>query len=106
MGGLLIILCTVVPTLVWGNLANAYVWIAVAAMVLFGLIGLADDALKVRRKMSLGLRPGQKILLQVLLAAAIGLVLVWMGLHGQFSLSLSFPFLKKWAPYLGWFYLP
>jgi phospho-N-acetylmuramoyl-pentapeptide-transferase len=40
MGGLLIIVSTLVPTLVWGNLGNIYVWVAVLSMVLFGLIGL------------------------------------------------------------------
>ncbi|OGD17039.1 MAG: phospho-N-acetylmuramoyl-pentapeptide-transferase [Candidatus Aminicenantes bacterium RBG_16_63_14] len=106
MGGILIIICTLLPTLVWGNLANVYVWVAVLSMVLFGLIGLVDDILKVRRKRSQGLRPGQKILLQALLAAAIGLVFLWMGARGDFNLSLSFPFLKQWVPFLGWFYLP
>jgi len=106
MGGILIILCTVVPTLLWGNLANIYVWVAVGSMVLFGLIGLVDDVLKVRRKQSLGLRPGQKMILQIALATAIGLVFIWMGSRGHFNLSLSFPFLKQWVPFLGWFYLP
>ncbi len=41
MGGLLIIICTLVPTLVWGNLANIYVWVAVLSMLLFGLGELA-----------------------------------------------------------------
>jgi phospho-N-acetylmuramoyl-pentapeptide-transferase len=106
MGGILIIICTVVPTLVWGNLANIYVWVAVLSMILFGLVGLIDDVLKVRKKQSLGLRPGQKIVLQVLLSTAIGLVFIWMGSRGEFNLSLSFPFLKQWIPRLGWFYLP
>jgi phospho-N-acetylmuramoyl-pentapeptide-transferase len=106
MGGILIILCTLVPTLLWGNLGNSYVWVAALSMVLFGLVGLVDDVLKVRRKQSLGLRPGQKMALQVGLAAAVGLVFIWMGSHGQFSLNLMFPFFKKWLPYLGWFYLP
>jgi phospho-N-acetylmuramoyl-pentapeptide-transferase len=106
MGGLLIILCTLVPTLLWGNLSNLYVWVAVLSMVLFGLVGLFDDVLKVRKKQSLGLRPGQKMALQIGLAALVGLVFIWMGLHGNFSLSLTFPFIKKWLPYLGWFYLP
>jgi phospho-N-acetylmuramoyl-pentapeptide-transferase len=106
MGGILIILCTLVPTLLWGNLSNAYVWVATLSMVLFGLVGLVDDVLKVRRKQSLGLRPGQKMALQIGLAAAVGLVFIWMGSHGQFSLNLMFPFFKKWLPYLGWFYLP
>jgi phospho-N-acetylmuramoyl-pentapeptide-transferase len=106
MGGILIILCTVAPTLLWGDLANTYVWVAVLAMVLFGLVGLYDDVLKVRRKQSLGLRPAQKIVLQIALAALIGLVFIWMGSRGQFDLRLSFPFFKQWLPTLGWFYLP
>ncbi|HPW17409.1 MAG TPA: phospho-N-acetylmuramoyl-pentapeptide-transferase [Candidatus Aminicenantes bacterium] len=106
MGGLIVILCTLAPTLLWGNLANAYVQVAMLSMVLFGLVGLADDVLKVRRKRSLGLRPGQKILLQLGLAALVGLIFIWMGSRGQFSLYLSFPFFKTWVPYLGWFYLP
>ncbi len=106
MGGLLIILATIVPTLLWGNLSNLYVWVAVLSMVLFGLVGLIDDVLKVRRKQSLGLRPGQKMALQLLVAAAVALIFVWLGSRGEFSLSLSFPFFKKWIPYLGWFYLP
>ena len=106
MGGLLIILCTLVPTLVWGNLGNVYVWVAALSMVLFGLVGLVDDVLKVRKRQSLGLRPGQKMALQVGLATAIGLVFVGMGLQGHFDLRLTFPFFKQWVPYLGWFYLP
>jgi phospho-N-acetylmuramoyl-pentapeptide-transferase len=106
MGGVLIILCTLVPTLLWGDLANTYIWVAVLSMALFGLIGLVDDVLKVRRKQSLGLRPGQKIALQIGLAAAIGLVFIWMGARGQFDLRLSFPFFKQWLPFLGWLYLP
>jgi phospho-N-acetylmuramoyl-pentapeptide-transferase len=106
MGGILIIICTLVPTLVWGKLDNLYVWVAVLSMVLFGLVGLIDDILKVRRKQSLGLRTGQKLLLQTLLAAAIGLAFIWMGSRGDFNLHLSFPFLKQWVPFLGWFYLP
>ena len=106
MGGLIIILCTVVPTLLWGNLGNAYVWVAMGSMILFGLVGLVDDVLKVRRKQSLGLRPWQKIALQIALAAAVGLVFIWMGSRGQFSLYLSFPFFKQWIPFLGWLYLP
>jgi len=106
MGGLLIILCTLVTTLLWGNLSNTYVWVAVLSMLLFGLVGLIDDVLKVRRKRSLGLRPGQKMALQIGLAAVVGLVFIWMGLNGDFSLRLTFPFFKQWLPFLGWFYLP
>ncbi len=48
MGGLLIILAAVVlPTLLWADLRNVFVWIAVTATVLFGAIGFADDYVKV-----------------------------------------------------------
>jgi phospho-N-acetylmuramoyl-pentapeptide-transferase len=106
MGGLLIILCTLVPALLWGDLTNTYVWVAILSMVFFGLVGLVDDVLKVRRKQSLGLRPWQKLALQVGLATVIGLVFIWMSSRGEFSLRLSFPFFKQWVPFLGWFYLP
>jgi phospho-N-acetylmuramoyl-pentapeptide-transferase len=106
MGGLIVILCTLIPTLLWGNLANIYVWVAVLSMVLFGLVGLIDDVLKVRRKQSLGLRPGQKMALQLGLATLVGLAFIWMASQNQFSLALSFPFFKKFVPFLGWFYLP
>jgi len=106
MGGLLIIISTIVPTLLWGNLGNTSVWIAMGTMISFGAVGFADDLIKVRRKRSQGLSARQKILLQVLLAAGLGLALVALGLSGRFDLRLHFPFLKQWAPTLGWFYLP
>jgi phospho-N-acetylmuramoyl-pentapeptide-transferase len=106
MGGLLIIAGTIVPTLLWGNFSDIYIWLACGAMLFFGAIGFADDALKVVRKRSLGLSSRQKLLLQFILAAALGLILVGLGFDKKFSLELSLPFVKSWMPYLGWFYLP
>jgi phospho-N-acetylmuramoyl-pentapeptide-transferase len=106
MGGLLIIGSTIIPTLLWGNLNNSYVWIGMATMISFGAVGFWDDHLKVKRRRSLGLKARNKILLQFVLAAGIGFALVYVGLTDGFSLRLSFPFFKKWLPYLGWFYLP
>ena len=106
MGGILIISSTLIPTLLWGNLGNSYVWCGLAAMLGFGAIGFWDDYLKVKKRRSLGLKGRKKILLQFILAAVIGLGLVYIGLTDGFSLRLSFPFFKTWVPYLGWFYLP
>ena len=111
MGGLLIIGTTLVTSLLWGNLSNVYVWIGMATMLFFGLIGFVDDLLKVRKKRSLGLGVFTKLGLQVLLAAAIGGVLLYLGLNNfgplrHFDLRLFPPFFKLWTPYLGWFYLP
>jgi phospho-N-acetylmuramoyl-pentapeptide-transferase len=106
MGGLLIIACTVIPTLLWCDFSNAYIWLAMASMVFFGLIGFLDDFLKISRKHSLGLTSRQKLLLQIILSAAFGYVLIRLGLAKQFGLEISFPFVKSWTAYLGWFYLP
>jgi len=106
MGGILIISSTIIPTLLWGNLKTTYIWIAMGTMLLFGLIGFFDDYLKIIKKKSSGLIIQRKLFLQILLSLAIGLVLVYLGLKGEFNLHLSFPFYKKWLPYLGWLYLP
>jgi phospho-N-acetylmuramoyl-pentapeptide-transferase len=106
MGGILIIGSTLIPTFLWGNLGNSYVWCGLAAMLAFGAVGFWDDYLKVKKRRSLGLKGRKKILLQFFLATVIGLVLVCIGLTDGFSLRLTFPFFKTWVPYLGWFYLP
>lgn len=106
MGGLMIIGATLVSTLLWGNLENIYVWLAMGGMLFFGGIGLADDFIKYRWRRSLGLTPRQKLALQFLVSGALALVLVLIGFRGQFSLNLTFPFFKEWTPYLGWLYLP
>jgi len=43
MGGLLVIGTTLVPALLWGDLGNIYVWLAMATMLTFGLVGWLDD---------------------------------------------------------------
>ena len=57
MGGLLILTAAVVPTLLWADLSNPYVWIAVLATCAFGAVGFADDYLKIVRRSHHGLRP-------------------------------------------------
>jgi phospho-N-acetylmuramoyl-pentapeptide-transferase len=104
MGGLLIIIAVVLPTLLWADLRNVFMWIAVGSVLLFGAIGFADDYLKVARRRNLGLRARTKFTLQVVIALALGLVLVWLSEEGLFSTTLSLPFFKNVTPDLGWFY--
>ena len=49
MGGLLIIGCTIIPTLLWANLSDVYLWIAIGTMLCFGLLGFWDDYLKIKK---------------------------------------------------------
>ncbi len=106
MGGIIIIGGTLITTLLWGNLSNIYVWLAMGTMVFFGAIGFWDDWLKVRKRRSKGLSVARKFMPQVVMAGVIGLAIVLLGLRGGFSLNLSLPFLKEWMPFLGWLYLP
>ncbi len=55
MGGLLIVIAIVVPTLLWADLSNRFVWIAVFSTCAFAAIGFTDDYTKVTRRRNLGL---------------------------------------------------
>ncbi|HSR51135.1 MAG TPA: phospho-N-acetylmuramoyl-pentapeptide-transferase [Acidobacteriota bacterium] len=100
MGGLLIIISILVPTLLWGDLTNIYVWIAMGALTLFGIVGFLDDYLKVVKKRSLGLKAGQKILLQLLISGAVAAALIILKYQGLYSTKLSVPFFKRFTPEL------
>jgi phospho-N-acetylmuramoyl-pentapeptide-transferase len=106
MGGLLILTASLVPTLLWADLTNAYVWIAVLTTAGFGAIGFADDYLKIVRRSHHGLRPRFKLGFQVLTAAAVGGVLLALRRRGLYNTRLVFPFFKRAVPELGWMYLP
>src|SRR5581483_54242 len=64
MGGVLIIISIVIPTLLWADLTYAYVWIAIAALVGFGWIGFLDDFAKVTHQRNLGLSGRRKLVYQ------------------------------------------
>ena len=106
MGGLLILTAAIVPTLLWADLTNIYVWIAVLSTMAFGGIGFADDYLKIVRRSHHGLRPRYKIMAQVVVALAVGLTLIWLAHHNLYLTRLIFPFFKRLIPDLGWWYLP
>jgi phospho-N-acetylmuramoyl-pentapeptide-transferase len=104
MGGLLILTAVVLPTVLWVDLRNVFVWTVVISTLLFGAIGFADDYLKVVRRRNLGLRARTKFGLQACAALALGLFLVWLSKTSQFSTTVTFPFFKTFNPDLGWFY--
>jgi phospho-N-acetylmuramoyl-pentapeptide-transferase len=98
MGGILIIISIVIPTLLWANLANPYVWIAMFSLVSFGLIGFWDDYAKVRRKQNEGLTVKQKFSLQVLAALLVGFMLLTLHAQKVYSTSMNVPFFKSFKP--------
>jgi phospho-N-acetylmuramoyl-pentapeptide-transferase len=100
MGGVLIVAAIVIPTLLWADLRNPYVLLAIGATVAFGTIGFVDDYNKVVRKRNLGLTPRAKFGYQVLTCAVVGIVLLSLQSHGAYSTQLSVPFFKRLHPNL------
>jgi phospho-N-acetylmuramoyl-pentapeptide-transferase len=102
MGGILIVISILVPTLLWADLSNPAVWIAVLSTLAFGGIGFADDYIKVVRKRSMGLTFWQKIGLQFLASAAVAVALLRLEARRSYSTRLMVPLVKRFRPDLVW----
>ena len=98
MGGLLICVAILVPTLLWSDLSNPLVWLAILALVGFGGIGFADDYLKVVHKRNLGLTARAKFTAQIAIAALIAIFLLILRSKGEYSTRLMVPFVKRFRP--------
>ena len=105
MGGLLILTAALVPTLLWADLTNGYIWIAIFATAAFGGVGFADDYLKIVRRSHHGLRPRYKMAWQVVIALAVGLTLILLTRLDLYSTRLLFPFFKRSIPDIGSLYV-
>lgn len=100
MGGVLICLAILLPTLLWSDLSNPFVWLVMGSTVAFGAIGFTDDYIKVIHRRNLGLTAKAKLGAQFLVSAAIALVLIAMQAQRNYSTQLSVPFLKRFHPHL------
>jgi len=100
MGGILIIISIVVPTLLWADLRSPYVWVATAALVAYGWIGFLDDYAKVTRRRNLGLTGRRKLLYQFIVGFSFAAVLLVMRAYGDFSTNMNIPFAKQYRPSL------
>jgi phospho-N-acetylmuramoyl-pentapeptide-transferase len=106
MGGLLILLSVIVATLLWMDLSNRFVWIALASLFALGAVGFADDFVKFTKRRNLGLTGRGKLLPQILVGLAIAWAIrQWAG-NGFISTVVTFPFLKRAVIDLGLVYLP
>ena len=102
MGGVLIVIAIVLPTLLWADPANPFVWITVFSTVAFGAIGFADDYIKVVMKRNLGLTARAKLFWQGVVAAGVAIALAILTQFKLFSTELTVPFIKNWHPNLIW----
>jgi len=100
MGGILICISILVPTLLWSDLSNPFVWLVMFSTLAFGAIGFADDYIKVVQKRNLGLTSRQKLFFQFIVSAAIAIALLVLRGEGAYSTRLMVPFVKGLRPNL------
>jgi phospho-N-acetylmuramoyl-pentapeptide-transferase len=109
MGGVLILVSLLFPTMLWADLSNPYVWLCVFSTLSFGAIGFLDDFLKVRNRRNLGLTAKTKFGLQIVVSLMVGVWLLFLTARGMYSTQLMVPFFKRVRPDLllhGWMHNP
>src|SRR6266478_2268216 len=95
MGGVLIIISVVIPTLLWANLRDSYVWVALLGLVSYGAIGFFDDYAKILQRRNLGFTARKKFALQVVMAFGLAVLLLMMRSRGIYNTNINVPFFKQ-----------
>jgi len=98
MGGVLINIAILVPTLLWADLTNVLVWLVILTTLSFGLIGFLDDYKKIRSRQNKGLSGRTKLYLQILISFLVGVALLFLTVQGTYSTHLIVPFFKTFTP--------
>ncbi len=102
MGGFVILVSTIIPTLLWSDLKNYYIWLVTFTLLSFGGIGFADDIKKLRGKNGKGISGRAKMSFQILFA---GMISVYLYLRPGFITEFTIPFFKNITPDIGIFYI-
>jgi len=106
MGGILINVAILIPTVLWADILNPYIWIILFVTFAYGAIGFVDDYRKLVKKRNLGLTAKEKFSMQIGVALAAGLAIAYLPtIHNNYSTVLTFPFLKSVQIDLGWAYI-
>src|SRR5256712_3917556 len=107
MGGILINVAILIPTLLWADVLNPYIWIVLFVTFANGAIGFVDDYRKLIKRRNLGLTAKQKFSMQIAVALAAGLAIAYLpSIHNNDSTALTFPFFKTLHVNLGFLYIP
>ncbi len=106
MGGVLILITIAVATLLWADIRNRLVIIALLCTAWLGLVGFMDDYIKTRKKRSLGLTTKAKFAGQILLGLALGVYLYLYPTNPEFGTKLEVLFFKDVFLSLGLLYIP
>jgi len=107
MGGILINFAILIPTLLWADIMNPYIWIVLFVTFAYGAIGFIDDFQKLAKKQNQGLTARQKFGMQFLVALVAGMAIAYLPqIHNAYSTTLTFPFVSKYVLNLGFLYIP
>jgi phospho-N-acetylmuramoyl-pentapeptide-transferase len=104
MGGLMILVSSVVATLLWADLTDPYIWIVLLVTLSFGLLGFADDYKKVTKRTSAGVSSSLRLFIEFAVAIAASFVVMRLE-EPALSGAVTIPFLKTVVVHLSWFYL-
>ncbi len=109
MGGSLILFCLVMATLLWCDLSNRFVWLALAVTVGFGSVGFADDYAKISRKNTKGVSGPIRLLCEFAIAgSAMAYLFLSDMLDPSVRLALQLPFTNFYGSSLmlpAWLYI-
>ena len=109
MGGILINIAILIPTILWADIYNPYIWIVLFVTFAYGTIGFIDDYRKLAKKRNLGLTAKEKFTMQFGVALLAGLAIAYLpSIHNNYSTTITFPFFKPELLKLdlGWLYIP
>ena len=106
MGGLLILLSIIAPTLLWADLTNIYIQIILLVTVGLGLLGFLDDYLRVVKRLRKGLLGRYKLAGQVAVGLVVAALILWKHPQGELTTQTAVPFLKDVFLDFGLFYIP
>ena len=105
MGGVLILAAIVTSTLLWGRLDSHYLWIVLGISVAFGILGWADDYIKVLQRNGRGMSVRGKFLWQTFIGMA-GVIALYATAASPAETQLIIPFFKDVVIDLGWLFIP
>ena len=104
MGGVIILLAGLLPTLLFSKLSSPFVQIVLLSIIWMGFIGFVDDYLKVVKKIKKGLIARYKLIGQILLGVLVSYLIFEIPEFKEFNTKTTVPFLKNVEIDLGFFY--
>lgn len=105
MGGLLILVSTLIPTLLLAKVGETAIWVVMLVTLWLGLLGLLDDYLKIVKKMPKGLIGRYKLVGQVIIGLFVGLVVYYLPTDPGSRSATTLPFFKNYELEFGFFYI-